>query len=398
MVPILRELRSRGHEVAVRTLAVHVGELTDLGLRAAPLDPAVEALPLDDCRERSPARSQARAMETFGRRAPLEADDLQAAVAAEGPDLLLVDVMAFGASAAAEVSGLPWATWLPYPAWLRRPGVPPYGPGLAPLAGARGRLRDALVGRALAGPERRLVAAANAGRDAVGLAPIGSGDEVLLRPPLVLSLTAPVFEYAGPWPASFRLIGPLEWEPPQPSPQWLTDDDRPVVLVSTSSEYQDDGALARTAAQGLAGREDVQVVVTLPAGEQRLADVPAGPGVRVERFVPHSALLPRARAVVCHAGAGITLKALAHGVPVCAVPFGRDQLEVARRLERTGAGVLLPRRRLSPERLRDAVAAAERCGSRAQEVAGELRAAGGAPATADALEELVPRSRERAVD
>jgi UDP:flavonoid glycosyltransferase YjiC (YdhE family) len=51
-----------------------------------------------------------------------------------------------------------------------------------------------------------------------------------------------------------------------------------------------------------------------------------------------SAVLPRASVVVCHGGAGITLEALAHGVPVCAVPFVRDQWEVARRLERTGAG------------------------------------------------------------
>jgi hypothetical protein len=35
---------------------------------------------------------------------------------------------------------------------------------------------------------------------------------------------------------------------------------------------------------------------------------------------------------------GATQKALAHGVPVCAVPFGRDQLEVARRVEVAAAG------------------------------------------------------------
>ena len=52
----------------------------------------------------------------------------------------------------------------------------------------------------------------------------------------------------------------------------------------------------------------------------------------------------------------------------------------------TGAGARLPRRRLGPERLRVAVAGAERRRSRAQEMGRALRAAGGAPAAADALE------------
>jgi MGT family glycosyltransferase len=388
VVPVLLELQRRGHDVAVRTLGRHCADLNALGLRAAPLDPATEALVHDDWRERSPMRSQARAMDTFARRAPLEAADLRAAITAEQPDLLLVDSMAFGAVAEAEASGLPWATWLPYPAWLRRPGVPPFGPGLPPMPGPLGRLRDALVAQAGTGPERRLTAAANVGRSAAGLPPVEHADDVLLHPPLVLALTAEPFEYPGGWPASFRLVGPLWWEPPVPEPDWLAADDRPVVLVSTSSEFQDDGALARVAVQALADRGDVLVVVTLPADQQRGDDL-AGTGVRVERFVAHSAVLPRASVVVCHAGAGITLKALAHGVPVCAVPFGRDQLEVARRVERSGAGTRLPRRRLSPERLRAAVADAEGKWSRAQEVGRALRAAGGAPAAVDALESVL---------
>ena len=74
-------------------------------------------------------------------------------------------------------------------------------------------------------------------------------------------------------------------------------------------------------------------------------------GVHIERFIPHSPVLERAACVVCHAGMGITQKALAHGVPVVAIPFGRDQPEVARRVEIAHAGVRLPARKLSPDRL-----------------------------------------------
>lgn len=60
---------------------------------------------------------------------------------------------------------------------------------------------------------------------------------------------------------------------------------------------------------------------------------------REEIQVPYTSVLTRAVCVVCHAGMGITQKAPAHGVPVVAVPFGRDQPEVARRVQVAGAGV-----------------------------------------------------------
>lgn len=41
---------------------------------------------------------------------------------------------------------------------------------------------------------------------------------------------------------------------------------------------------------------------------------------------------------------GSTQKALVHGVPVCVVPFGRDQFEVARRVEVARCGTRLPAR------------------------------------------------------
>jgi UDP:flavonoid glycosyltransferase YjiC (YdhE family) len=48
VVPILRQLRLQGHEVAVRTLREHVGDLAALGLEAKPLAPEVVSIALDD--------------------------------------------------------------------------------------------------------------------------------------------------------------------------------------------------------------------------------------------------------------------------------------------------------------------------------------------------------------
>src|SRR5581483_3616671 len=113
-------------------------------------------------------------------------------------------------------------------------------------------------------------------------------------------------------------------------------------------------------------------------------EVPAN--ARVERFLPHGPVLDRACCAVTHGGMGATQKALARGVPVCAVPFGRDQLEVARRVEVSGAGTRLSARRLSPKRLRAKVLEAISRRDGAARVAQAFREAGGPAAAADAVE------------
>jgi UDP:flavonoid glycosyltransferase YjiC (YdhE family) len=87
---------------------------------------------------------------------------------------------------------------------------------------------------------------------------------------------------------------------------------------------------------------------------------------------------------------GVTQKALARGVPVCAVPFGRDQLEVARRVEVAGAGTRLPARRLRADRLRSKVREAIARRDGAQRIAAAFAAAGGPAAAADAFEARLP--------
>jgi UDP:flavonoid glycosyltransferase YjiC (YdhE family) len=86
---------------------------------------------------------------------------------------------------------------------------------------------------------------------------------------------------------------------------------------------------------------------------------------------------------------GITQKSLLAGVPVCIVPFGRDQLEVARRVELAGAGTRLLAGRLNAVRLRQAVREAVAKKPEAERVAARLRGAGGADAAATELENLL---------
>jgi UDP:flavonoid glycosyltransferase YjiC (YdhE family) len=77
--------------------------------------------------------------------------------------------------------------------------------------------------------------------------------------------------------------------------------------------------------------------------------------VTVQQSAPHSIVLQHASAVVTHGGHGTVARALAAGVPVVALPHGRDQADNAVRVEARGAGIAI-KKSASPARIARAVA------------------------------------------
>lgn len=395
IVPTLEELRRRGHEVVVRTLASEVDAMRGLGFEAAAIDPAIERREISDWQARTPIGALQEGLKGFFDRAHHDGPDLLRAIEMERPDALLVDINTWGAMAAAETAGLPWATWCPYFLPIPSRDAPPFGLGLPPARGPLGRLRDSLLRPLLFGIYNRLAPDLDAVRAKLGAPPLGDLTSAMLRAPLMLYLTAEPFEYPrSDWPASVRLVGPGVWDPPTEPPAWLDDLDKPLVLVTCSTEFQNDGGLAQTALEALAG-EDVNVVVTTAGVDPSTITPP--PNARVVKFLPHGPVLERASCVVCHGGMGITQKALASGVPVCVVPFGRDQMDVARHVEVAGAGTRLPAGRLRPDRLRTAIQEAMGRKAGAKSIAGAFAAAGGPGVAASALEGLLGRSARPAL-
>lgn len=390
LTPILDELRRRGHAIALRTLASQVPAMRDRGFDAAPISGSVEAIMHSDWHGRNPRQALSIVAEVLGSRAKHDALDMRDAIATEQPDVVLVDINCWGALAAAERWAGPWAIFCPYPLPLRSRGVPPYGLGFPPARGPLGQLRDRLLGPVITRSfENLMLPGINRSRSDAGLPVVAHVDETFLRAPLLLYLTAEPFEYRRhDWPDNVVMAGPCSWEPSAVTPVWLDEVDQPIVLVTTSSEFQNDGRLVATALEALAG-EPVHVVATLPAGDPASFALPSN--AHVERFVPHGPVLDCAVCAVTHGGMGATQKALARGVPVCAVPFGRDQLEVARRVEVARAGTRLPASRLTPDRLRAKVREAMSCREGARRVAAGFEAAGGPSAAADAVEHRLIR-------
>jgi UDP:flavonoid glycosyltransferase YjiC (YdhE family) len=390
MMGALLELRRRGAEVHVRTLSSQVDALRAAGLEAAPLSPAVEAIVHDDHRARFQIEAGRRSFATFVARAPHEVPDFEAALDAVAPDVVLVDCTTFGAKAVAERRGLRWAESRPFLLEEAPPGVPPFGLGLRPMAGPLGRARDRSLG-ALGKwfDTNARLPAANAGRAAAGLPPLRTVAESRHRAALTLYFTAAPFEYPRAMPPGVLMVGAGLWDPPAALPVELPAGEQPLVLVACSSEVQDDGAIAAAALAGLRDRYRL-VITTAGVDPASLGD----PGnAVVARFLPHAPLLEEADVVVCHGGMGITQKALAFGVPVCVVPWARDQLDVAAHVVEAGAGTRVPRRRLSPARLTAAVEAARACAPGAARVKAGFEATGGAAKAATALEQLAEARR-----
>lgn len=385
MASLLFELRDRGHTLHLRTLAGQVDMMQALGIQTSPIDPDIEAILHDDYTTRNPRQSLERAATVFARRGRLDAADLRRAIEEVQPDALIVDINSWGAMFVAEASGLPWTSFSPYTPPLSSPGTPPFGPGLRPMAGPLGTARDAVVRKLVFGAvEKAMLPSINGLRTEVGLQPARSTDEFYRKALLMLITTAKPFEYdATDWGENVLMIGACSWDPPQTTPMWLDEIKQPIVLVTSSSEFQDDGLLVRTALEAFAS-EPVHVVATMPAGLDKRLTLPAN--ATVERFIPHSLVLDKAAVAITHGGMGATQKALSRGIPVCAVPFGRDQMEVARRVEVAGAGTRLPAGKLSPERLRESVKAAMTMSPGARRVAEGYLATGGATAGADAIE------------
>jgi UDP:flavonoid glycosyltransferase YjiC (YdhE family) len=173
---------------------------------------------------------------------------------------------------------------------------------------------------------------------------------------LVLHATDALFDPPPPsFPRHHHHVGPLMWEPISEAPPYLDVPGAPWVLVTVSSLPQpEEMTLAATALQTLAALP-VRVVLTLSPAHphDELGPVPAN--ARLERFVPHSAVLKRGGLLVSHAGHGVVAKALYYGVPMVLVPWGRDQPGVAARAAALGVAEVIARQDFTAQRLSTAI-------------------------------------------
>lgn len=388
MMDVALAMQEAGHRVVLQTLADERGHVEAAGLEHRPIDPAIERLPLVDFQESSTMAQIKAALGCWLSRAPHEVDDLQATLDTLQPDLLVVDANCWGAAALAQAQHRPWAMFLPYSLPLASPQTPAFGPGFPPPSNALHRFRDRLVWAAQGQMMRPFITELNTLRAELGVGPLGGLSDLYLQADVLLYRTAEPFEYSRrDWPANVHPIGPGLWSPPEEPPAWLAELPHPRVLVSVSTELQEDGAIIEAALAALAGEPGSIIVTTSALSPEQFT--PPHDRTRIVRFVSHAAVIDDVDLVVTHGGMGTTQRALSAGIPLVVVPWGRDQKESARRVEHAAAGVMLPPKQLTPQRMQQAIRDARGSGPGARRVAQGFAAAGGAERAVALLEELM---------
>ena len=270
-----------------------------------------------------------------------------------GETVVVAHTNVFGARIAQEKLGVPLATVHLQPAVLRSrhdaPGLPLPG-GDTPIPRCLRRLLWASIDFC---SDRIVMPDVNAFRAELGLPPVRRPFAGWVHSPkLVLGLFPEWFAPPQPdWPPNTHLTGfPLfdeggMREMPADLESFLEAGAPPIVFAV--------GSFARRSrrffevsveACRMMGRRGVLLAPTRDLVPESLPET-----LRYFDYVPLSALLPRAAAIVHHGGIGTTALALAAGIPQIVAPFADDQPDNAVRVRRLHAGLVVTRAHYRPE-------------------------------------------------
>jgi MGT family glycosyltransferase len=289
--------------------------------------------------------------------APAWAQNVASELRRAPTDLVIADNVLLGALVGAEAAGVPSIALQHAVAIRPFAGLPPFGTGWQPGRWPIGKARDSLGRLVIETLYRRNgLPALNAAREEVGLAPLRSVFEQYDRAARVLMMMSASLEFPHRRPpANLRLVGtPIAdsgtsaWQSP-----WPSEGERsPLVVVSLSMLPQGQAPLMCNILLALS-RLEVRALVTVGPSLDP-AEFVGPPNVILERYVPHSAVLPRAAVLVTQCGIGTVTKGLMHGVPLVCVPLLSDQPDNAARVVARGAGIyVLPN--ASPEQIGAAI-------------------------------------------
>lgn len=387
-------LRARGHRVTLAANEPYAPAAAELGLEFLPLISTVDINRLlGDPDFWHPIKGPAVGVRYGGPLIPAQYAML--AGLAREPDVVLVsNPGVFAARIAHDKFGCPLATIILQPWMIASAIAPPaMSGGLSLPAGAPrwvGRLYWRLFDVIVDGLIRRRI---NRFRREQQLGPVSRIPQWMLSPQLMLGMFP---DWYGPpqadWSPQLRLTGfPMyDGTGARGLPSEIVKFCRaaaPPVVFTAGTGMLHAAEFFRSAVEacdqlGLRGvlltGHDAQVPAKLPAN------------VRHFEFAPFLELFPLCGAVVHHGGIGTTARALAAGIPQVLLPQAWDQCDNARRIEKIGAGIGLPRRR---RRGRDLAAALERVLSpptveRCRQVAGQIGEDDGLDSAADRIEEL----------
>jgi sterol 3beta-glucosyltransferase len=364
-------LRSEGYAVRVVTHADFQPLVAGHGLEFAPLDGNPNELFLRPefqsalTYDGGPLRSARASLRYLRAARPLFARMLASAWhACQGSAALLITLPTTWGDQIAAALGIPcvWALTQPLGPTAAFPS--PLQQSDLSFGAAYNRLSHLVIEQVIWQPWRDLLGRWR--RETLGLPPLASvswAARTAARGDLFLYGFSPrVVSRPADWPGRFHITGYwfLEpapgWRPPAILLDFLQAGPPPLYVgFGGSGAELDDRLLALVRrALALTGQRAV-----LSTSYRRLSASDIAAGIFPLDAAPHRWLFPRMAAVVIHGGPGTLAEAIRAGIPSVCIPIGADQFFWGRRVAQLGCGPSpLPRRRLTAERLAQAIDAA----------------------------------------
>jgi MGT family glycosyltransferase len=339
-----RRLRKRGHRVRILGEADHHEETEKAGFdtlswrRPLPLSP-----PSADEGDAAAAEIRQLLDQVIFGAAIDYAADTRDALQTEPADVIVTNDILTGPAIAAEAAGIPYALLAPHISVRPLDGVPTGMSGLIPSDHPQYQAEEQAARARFVELMGNYLPTLNRARAAFGLVPLNTIFDHYDRADRLLLGISSVFDFpATKLPANLRYVGPLldmpAWAHPWTAP-WSGTPDRPRVLVSLSTSFQNQAALLHRIIAAL-GSMDLDAVVTVgPAMEQENLKAPAN--VSILHSAPHDTVMKEVSLVVNHGGHGTVARSLLNGVPQLVIPMGRDQADNAARVVARGAGLSL---------------------------------------------------------
>jgi UDP:flavonoid glycosyltransferase YjiC (YdhE family) len=311
MVPLLRALAERGHDVEVVVPPPFVPFVERGGLRAVGVGPSWTEATIDEVHPDFLRLDGAGQLVVWTEFATRFEPHLRRHVDTTRPDVIVHDHFELAAWLVGEQLRIPT---VPYAMTVR---------GLDPLLVALCGAQDAVDAMCVA----------------AGLPPDageGRGGRWLYLDALAPSLTAALLP-APPTVHHVRHAADDHTGEADGLPAWILERDRerPLVYVTLGTVFNRSPRVLQQLVDG-AGRVDADFLLTI--GGNGTAPPRLPPNVTVERYVPQGDLYEHLAAVVCHGGFGTTFGAISHRLPVACAPIAADQSVNAALIDGVGAG------------------------------------------------------------
>ncbi|QZT61163.1 glycosyltransferase [Mycolicibacterium austroafricanum] len=372
LLNVARGLVARGDRVTVLTSARHADKIRAVGAEPRPLPHAADYddSTLDaDLPGRAATSGLARINfdieSIFVRPLPHQFSALQELLVTDRFDAVIADALFLGTLPLLlgdPAKRPPILSYSTTPLFLTSRDTAPPGPGIAPMPGIIGRLRNRVLTRVtqsvLLRPGQR---AAERMLEAMGVPelPVFILDSAVLADRVIVP-TVPEFEYRrSDLPSHVRFVGPVSPLPGSDfvAPPWWGELNagRPVVHVTQGTiDNADLTRLIEPTIEALAD-EDVTVVATTGGRPISQIRIPLPANTFVAKYVPHDVLLPMVDVMVTNGGYGAVQRALSDGVPVVVAGQTEDKPEVAARVRHFGVGIDLRTGTPTPTQVRRAV-------------------------------------------